>query len=733
MNKHAFDPELSVLYSPSSLDEEIAESGDQYSQPPDSALLHPGYLLTPTDGRHLFYQLNQPINDQNIISRAYAFVAQGLKDAEQLYSPLIIENYSVENLASLKVSTIKSLSEQLLTQDNLLECIKKTAAISLTQPCWLQNVSQISCSQTITAVQLTSIYLQLTQKEKGRLGLGDLYNALLLSTGTKIPALHSHGYSQQTDINPEIFDFATTQLALSRFPRVLFPEILGFTLAYCQMPTLIEICFPDQKLPSPFFKQRQQTVDKQLMPVAECIADYLDLFPQQQQLLWRRIQQGFWLFQLQMQRCRDQLNNTLAQSLSPRQAVAKLFQQKTVAAIGHHHKIQLQGVSLEQWFAGMPENSQALLQALKQSDYVDSQKPLDSPLLKLFGFKGPMFGVFDEAELLVLQNWLTHGLNDKATFSKGKAEQRVTSIPPQAHEQPQRNYAKLRNRELYYYLVNADLFPDVLPMAKAKAGKLLQLSALFNPLPFKHYSHQQFDAYIENIYQTEVSAYQPLQGIPKISKEAYIWGIEQIAPMILIDGCWLQNSLALQHISPEICKILFGIYCDEIGNGQLEQNHPYIFQQLLDSLSIQVPSVYSAEFIKHSGFINSAFDLPTYMLALSCHPTAFFPELLGLNMAIELSGLGKSYMHLVDEWNYWGIDPSIANLHITIDNYASGHTFLAKKAVQLYMDDVLKRTGDVKVLDKYWRRIYSGYASLRFVGERFKLSLPIAYLRYKFF
>ena len=158
-----------------------------------------------------------------------------------------------------------------------------------------------------------------------------------------------------------------------------------------------------------------------------------------------------------------------------------------------------------------------------------------------------------------------------------------------------------------------------------------------------------------------------------------MWGLEQVAPMILIDGCWLQNSLSIKNVNSDIADILFGIYCDELGNGNFNQSHPVIFQQLLDSLSIKVPSVYSPKFIEHPGFINSAFDLPVYMMGLSHFSIDFLPELLGLNMAIELSGLGKSYMRLVDEWTYWGIDPAIASVHISIDNVASGHTFFGKK------------------------------------------------------
>jgi len=597
---HAFDPELSKLFI-----KQYQHNFDCHS-----------------DSRWMFYQLNQSANDQYIMPMAYGFVTQALKEAEQVYFSSIIQDYSAGKLASLQFSNIDALSKPNLTQENLRECIRQTAAIQMTQPCWIENTFQISGCQTVTAAQLMSIYLQLTQKQKRGMKLRNLYHSLLLSVGGEVPALHSYCYSQQTEIVSEVFDFATIQLALNRFPRVLMPEILGFTLAYCQMPTLIEICFPDHQLPSPFFKQRHQILDKQLIPLVKCITEYLDIFPRQQQGLWQRIQHGFWLYQLQMQRCRDQFNQELRQQPSPQQTVTKLFPQ----------------------------------------------------------------------------------------------------------HQSQKKYDKLSARELYYYLINADLFPDVLTTAHNKARKWLKLSALFNPLPFKHYSHQQFDAYIENIYQAEAVAYQPLQGKPKISKVAYIWGIEQIAPMILIDGVWLQNSLSLHNVSPEISEILFSIYCDEIGSGQLQKNHCYIFQQLLDSLSISVPPVHCAEFIKHSEFIDSAFDLPVYMLALSCFSTKFLPELLGLNMAIELSGLGKDYMQLVDEWGYWGIDSTIADIHISIDNYATGHTLLAKKAIQLYMDDVLNRTSDAKMLDKHWRRIYTGYASLRFVGGRFKLGLPIYYL-----
>jgi heme oxygenase-like protein len=714
MNKleHAFDPALSQLFSLQNMHRVAPGTSNEI-------------------GRQLFYQLQLPGKYANTMPWAYDFILKGLNEAERVYAAFMNSDYSVEKLASLQTAKIAPLPEQFFTQDNLQQCVKQTAPILLTQPCWLQNIAQISCCQADVAVQLMSIYLQLTRVEQGGAGLQDAYHALLMAGEGALPPLHSFAFIQQTEIKSEIFDFAAIQLAWTRFPRVLFPEILGFTLAYCQFPTPIEVCYPAQHLASRFFFLREKRVKRQIPLLLDCITGYLDLFPLEQQSLWRRIQNGFWLYQLQMQRCRDQFNLALENQFTLQQKVAMLFQQKAAAAFGHHQQIQLQGISLDEWFAGMPANHQQFLQALKQSGYVDRQQPLASLLLKLFDINGPMFGVLNAAEQTILQDWLQYGLDEAPISITEESAISINCVTFAEDLRPAKQFTGLSKRQLYYYLLNADLFPEILPPAKSRVRNLLQACEFFSPLPFKFYSHERFAAYIEKIYQREINAYQPLSGKPKISKEAYIWGMEQIAPMILIDGCWLQNSRAVQNISAEISDILFHIYCDEIGNGSLQQNHPYIFQQLLHSLSIELPPVHSKEFIEHAGFVNSAFDLPVYMLSLSLYSAEFLPELLGLNMAIELSGLGKGYLCLVDELTYWGIDPTIAKIHISIDNYASGHTFLAKKAIQLYMDDISQSTADRLIQAQYWRRIYNGYASLRFVGSRFRWGLPILYLVHK--
>ena len=677
-----------------------------------------------SQGQQLFYLLQQPKTGGDSIFKAFDFVRSALKAAESEYASLLIEDYDAAKPDVFSAANIEALPERLSTGDNLQICLEQSAAVLLTQPCWLEGICQAFSSQTDLAVRLMSIYLQLTRGEERQ---HSALLALYLANGITPPILHSIEYMQGSGVHPEMFDFAAVQLALARFPRLLFPELLGFTSAYFRIPTLIETCFPGQQA-TLFFQQRQQRIDGQLPMLRDCIRDYLELFPGRRQVLWQRLQQGVWLYRLLMQRCRDRLFEVLDNMPSARQAFVSLLQQKKPAALGHHRKIQLQGVSLEQWLAGMPVNSREFLQALQHSDYVDSSNVMQSRLLQLFDVDGPMYGVLDITEQETVRNWLQHGLNEEAPDTPREPEMSRADIFREDSLPVPEKCPDYNGRELYFHLVNGDLFPDAALQAKARVRRMLQACALCYPVPFRQYSHERFDAFIEDIYQREISAYKPLQGKPRISRQAYLWGLQQMAPTILIDGCWLQNCLSLQHVYPEIAEILFAIYCDETGNGQLQKNHPYIYRQLLDSLAIAVPQVHSEEFAGHPEFIDSAFDLPVFMLSLARFTQQFLPELLGLNMAIEISGLGKGYLQLVDEWSYWGIDPHIARIHIAIDNYASGHTHLAKKAIHLYLDEILQGTGDTAIRDRHWRRIHHGFKALPFVSGRFKLALPIWYM-----
>jgi hypothetical protein len=338
------------------------------------------------DCRQLFFKLNQPDSYLDCLPKAYDFISLTIRETEQIYSSCYIKHSSKDKLLLLKALPLSPLSEALFTQANTLECLNQSSGILLTQPCWLQGVFQTFSSQSKVAIELMSIYLKLTGVRKDGSDLLSSCRSLLLASNIKVPELYSYNYSQQRKLLPAMFDFANIQLIFARFPRVLFPELLGFTLAYCQTTTLIEICFPSHQLAGHFFKQRQLRTKQQVFPLLRCISDYLDLFTDRKESLWRRLQNGFWLYHLQMQRCRDAFEHSLENSKSPSRVIAELFQQKISAAMGHHQNVLLQEKPLELWFAGMPENSSEFLQTLKQSKYVDKSAAEISGFLILFEF-----------------------------------------------------------------------------------------------------------------------------------------------------------------------------------------------------------------------------------------------------------------------------------------------------------------------------------------------------------
>lgn len=676
------------------------------------------------NGRTLFHALIQDGEEPALYPFAYHFIESrqaGKTSSDSTGLPSRWDSESILQALTLQESTFPTITATLA---QLRDALVQVQPVLLTEPCWLRNILQTATNQAPAAIALSAVYAS-----SGAMAASDkAFQALLLNAGLEIPDPCSSAFARNETIDSRFFDFAALQLALGQFPRVFFPEILGFTVAWCDSRSLLEGLANDPPELTIYLQRRRNRLPSAKPIAIDAIRDYLARFESGKTTLWQRITAGFDLYRKHFERCERRLRDRLENPETAAQAAAKMFTEKAQGACGHHRHVRLEGRSLDDWFAEQPFDGKGFLAALHRSAYINRQNPAASPLLKLFEFEGPMFGVLTEADRDCLKYWLS---GEDAGFEEvpcpGETPPETDWLPAEGGDDTPA-FGNMNRRELYYYLVNAELYPDVLPAARRLVERVLRAAGRFSRLPFANYTHQAFTNHIDTLYRREMQAYEPLAEKPRLSRRAYVWGIEQLAPAILADGCWLQHASRLEFTAyAAIGASLSKIYDDETGNGTEAQNHPVIYRRLLDSLHIDLPPIHDPAFCHHPGFIDSAFDIPAYLLAISQFPASFLPELLGLNLAIELSGLGRIYLRLAEELEFWGIDPKIVKVHTSIDNLASGHAALAGNAIRHYLDQIATGQGET-AKNAHWRRIYRGYCSLATAGRTFKIALAVRYL-----
>ena len=673
------------------------------------------------NGRHLFYNLIHLSDHRAVLPAAYQFIKDhlALTPAQSYPSRQYLDND--ESVVLWGESSRLSFSEEI----DLKTCLEQVAPLLQTAPRWLDNISTAATGENEMAMGLFEISEHLNQRD------GILNN--------QEPVMVSKAYSQNPERVSSVFDLAAVQLGLAQFPGILLPELLGFTLAYCQQPSALELLtsgLADKTgQGSGVSLPREAAIRAGQVSALQGIINRYETDVQSQggTAIWPRIQQGYGLYQHLTEGVVKAISERWGRPQTDEQLVENLFQKIAASAQGHHGQALLAGKKIDQWFGEQPFKSRAFMAAIRGSSYVNLKAVEHSPLLALFAFKGPMFGVLNDQEITLLKCWLAQDVKQKPVSALSRTSGKDSmSCYPQALCRPAIDFSCLSNRHFFYYLVNSEQYPEVIDSASRRVNRVLRLARCLNKAPFKSYQQGKLEQFIETIYQRGIKGYQEFKAPARLSQATYVWGIEQLAPTILVDGCWLQGVSQLQF-SPyqAVGDVLQKIYSDEMGNGDVLKNHPCIYRRLLASLTIELPLVQSRDFCEHRDFLNSAFDIPVFLTALSLCGNRFLPELLGVNLAIELSGLGKQYMTLRDELKYWQIDSTIVDVHISIDNVATGHTALAREAITLYLDQVQMMQGS-EVMNQHWRRIYQGYCALNIASARFKAALFFQYIKKQF-
>ncbi len=396
------------------------------------------------------------------------------------------------------------------------------------------------------------------------------------------------------------------------------------------------------------------------------------------------------------------------------QAMAALLRRRAQEASVYHRGFWFEGRPLSDWFGEAGKDPLPLVRALARSRLVRPGEPGKSPLLtSLIAPEGAMFRIFTPEETGVIARWV---------LSLPEARDSAAPMPDIPFSQTGPRYP-LRSgnlalgdvpgdiREAYHLLQAGVPEPRLRDFArqycefwlKAAEPSLDQtprsLPQDWRPGDLGDWLRRQHDA---NAAKFDAAP----ETIPPV--ERVVEDSLQLAPLTLLDGAWLQGFCDAGLASSEFGAPLFNTYWDELGNGDHAINHPKIYRDLMTEMGITLHPTASRDFAMDPQLAEASFRLPVFWLAIGRFPVRFRAEILGLNLAMELSGVGGSYRSARRALKAHGFPTTFVDLHNTIDNVATGHSAWAARAIDSYLTG-LSQSADI---DANWHRVRCGYEAL---------------------
>ena len=571
-------------------------------------------------------------------------------------------------------------------------------------------------SETYPLIWISRIVPPRSAESPLALRLAKLYDRSLGSPDTPHPlaldyirARHAFTLKPNDKLDDAALRFSHLQRYLLHRPAQLELEILGVTLAYLHR--------------SPASWESKTHCSLKLKLLNECRHLYTEAVAQGADR--KRIERGYKLYQNEFRALIQQESKTVTAEM----ALIELMQDKRRFAKGYHANFQVGDRTLDQWFNAEPFEGTPLLAHLRASHWIVPGDPEASPLLKLLAFGGPMFGIFSAEELETLRAWIQNPRQSVRSHHPLKILAKSQSERPRARARPMNIRSK---RTLFKTLVQLESTLEAPASAMEYLESLFRKANWLNRLGFSRhlptrYSAEILESHLETAHRQSLDRYRQKPTPLKRDLSFCQWLIRQWAPAILCDGAWLWSAhLPDRHTLDR--RLLAKTHLEEIGDGLLEQNHPHIYRALMHQLHLKLPSIGDPEFADDPLFRESAFHLPCLLLAMGLCSERYWPELIGLNLAIETSGLGEHYLRVIDVLRSLKLDPKIIELHLSIDNLSRGHSRWALESIESLMLASQSLGGD-SLSNQIWSRIRRGYSSLTLAT----LPILIDTLRYKMF
>jgi hypothetical protein len=437
-----------------------------------------------------------------------------------------------------------------------------------------------------------------------------------------------------------------------------------------------------------------------------------------------RVRSGFGWALAAVRTQADSLLTELRASLDPAYDMAELMRLRAREGLVYHREVVLDDRPLAAWLADCRHDPRPFLDVLARSRLIRPGRSAASPLVQgLVSERGPMFRVFSPDDLTVISRWIDALPTDPEPFRQ------ITLAPAGAPPGPEPLaglHALLTSatpmgecprdlRHAYQLLLDRAGGPELRNwclwyVRGWLARSRYRLDARSVPLP-ERWPSEGLRPWLRVQHDRHVAEFEETADVPLPPREAVVDDAVQLAPLTLIDGSWLQGFTDYELVSSQIGHSLFAIYWDELGNGEAKLNHPLIYRQVLHGMEVDLPPTASPEFAHWPGFRDESFELPVYWLSIGRFPRTFLPEVLGLDVAMELSGVGGSYRRAAMALRKYGFSTRFVEIHNTIDNVATGHSAWATDAVDTFLAGLPDSPGPGGRAET-WERVRAGYRSL---------------------
>ncbi|WP_327268241.1 iron-containing redox enzyme family protein [Streptomyces sp. NBC_01218] len=405
-------------------------------------------------------------------------------------------------------------------------------------------------------------------------------------------------------------------------------------------------------------------------------------------------------------------------ALHPQRAMEQLIRERAREGAVYHQNFRLAGgETLSALLERAKTDPEPLLKELAATRMVKPGNAARSSLVNgLIGPKGPMFRVFSADDVEVISQWID-SLADSEPEPVPSPAARVPSAPDPGvlDLDAEDGVVPADVREAYFVLQGRVLAPATRDFAVRYVRRWLarakrSLGRTDRSLP-EHWTPAGLRPWLLDMHDKHGAEFETSRSGSMPTREQVVDETLQLAPLTLIDGSWLQGFTDAGLATTRYGFPLFETYWDELGNGDIEINHPKIYRDVLREMGIELAPTGSREFAYDDRFREESLERPVYWLCLGKLPRTFLPEILGMNLAMELSGVGGSYRTARGFLKHYGFSTHFVDLHNTIDNVSTGHSAWAADAIDTHLRAVSKGSTPAEFAAE-WERVRIGYESL---------------------